>query len=86
MGIVGVGGLGHFAVQFAKALGSDKVIVFSHSEKKREDAKKLGADQFVITENEEEMGKLTGEVDLIIVSPPSFPLFMAHLTNFNYGF
>jgi len=76
---VGVGGLGHFAVQFAKALGSDKVIVFSHSEKKREDAKKLGADQFVITENEEEMGKLTGEVDLIIVSTSFLPPTSSHL-------
>jgi len=48
VGIVGVGGLGHFAIQFAKALGA-KVIVFSHSANKKDDAIKLGADEFVVT-------------------------------------
>lgn len=48
VGIVGMGGLGHFAVQFAKALGA-KVTVFSHSPSKAVDAKKLGADQFLCT-------------------------------------
>jgi len=48
VGIVGIGGLGHLAIQFAKALGA-KVIVFSHSPNKKEDALKLGADEFVAT-------------------------------------
>lgn len=48
VGIVGMGGLGHFAVQFAKAMGAE-VVVFSHSANKEADALKLGADKFVNT-------------------------------------
>jgi len=51
VGIVGVGGLGHFAIQFAKALGAH-VVVFSHSANKEADAKKLGADEFVTTDKD----------------------------------
>ncbi|KAH8831127.1 GroES-like protein [Flagelloscypha sp. PMI_526] len=46
--IVGMGGLGHYAVQFAKALGAE-VTVFSHSARKEADAKAMGADNFVVT-------------------------------------
>lgn len=48
VGIVGLGGLGHYAVLFAKALGAE-VFVFSHSKSKEEDAKKMGADHFIDT-------------------------------------
>ena len=44
--IVGVGGLGHFAVMFAKALGAE-VTVISHTPGKEEDATKLGAKHFI---------------------------------------
>uniref|UniRef100_A0A8H7XQM4 Enoyl reductase (ER) domain-containing protein n=1 Tax=Psilocybe cubensis TaxID=181762 RepID=A0A8H7XQM4_PSICU len=49
VGVVGIGGLGHFALQFAKALECDEVIAFSHSRRKEDDAKKLGATKFVAT-------------------------------------
>jgi len=45
VGIVGVGGLGHLAIQFASKMGCD-VIVFSSTESKREEAMKLGATEF----------------------------------------
>lgn len=48
VGVVGLGGLGHYAVLFAKALGAE-VYVFSHSNSKEEDARKMGADHFVVT-------------------------------------
>ncbi|KAI9634671.1 chaperonin 10-like protein [Dioszegia hungarica] len=48
VGIVGIGGLGHLAIQFAHAMGA-KVIVFSHSANKKDDALKLGADEFVLS-------------------------------------
>ena len=44
VGIVGLGGLGHFGVMFAKALGADKVVAISRKASKREDALALGAD------------------------------------------
>src|SRR5262249_22699441 len=46
--VVGLGGLGHLAVKFAKAMAAN-VTVLSHSPGKREDALRLGADDFVIT-------------------------------------
>jgi uncharacterized zinc-type alcohol dehydrogenase-like protein len=48
VGIVGLGGLGHMGVKFAKALGAH-VTVFSHSESKRADAMAMGADDFIVT-------------------------------------
>jgi len=48
VGIVGIGGLGHFGVMFAHALGAE-VVAISHSPKKKEDALKMGAKEFVST-------------------------------------
>lgn len=45
VGVVGLGGLGHIALLYAKAMGCH-VSVFSATEKKREDALALGADEF----------------------------------------
>ena len=41
VGIVGVGGLGHFGLLYAKALGADKVVAISRTSTKREDALKV---------------------------------------------
>lgn len=50
VGVVGVGGLGHFAILFANALGAE-TYALSHSPSKAEDAKALGAKDFInITE------------------------------------
>ncbi|EST07805.1 Alcohol dehydrogenase, C-terminal [Kalmanozyma brasiliensis GHG001] len=48
VGIVGIGGLGHFGVMFAHALGAE-VVAISHSPRKKEDALKMGAKEFVST-------------------------------------
>lgn len=48
VGIVGLGGLGHMGVKFAKAMGAH-VTVLSQSERKREDALRLGADDYLAT-------------------------------------
>ncbi|KAI9718088.1 MAG: hypothetical protein M1812_004346 [Candelaria pacifica] len=48
VGIVGVGGLGHLAIQYAKAMGAS-VVVFSTTDSKKEDAFKLGASEFITT-------------------------------------
>ncbi len=49
--IVGLGGLGHMGVKLAKAMGA-RVTVLSHSPSKRDDALRLGADDFVATKEE----------------------------------
>jgi len=48
VGIVGVGGLGHFGLIFAKALGAE-VVAISHNESKKADAEKMGAKGFIAT-------------------------------------
>jgi len=48
VGIVGIGGLGHFGVLFAKALGA-KVTAISHSDSKKADAEQMGATRFIAT-------------------------------------
>ncbi|BGP26308.1 Alcohol dehydrogenase [Rhodotorula toruloides] len=65
VGVAGLGGLGHFACQFAKALGAE-VVVFSHQEDKRADALKMGAVDFVNTANDGWQEKYSMQLDLII--------------------
>lgn len=50
VGVIGLGGLGHIAVQIAHHLGAH-VTVFSHSLHKKQDALRLGADEFIDTQN-----------------------------------
>ncbi|KAK3123263.1 hypothetical protein QOZ80_8AG0627550 [Eleusine coracana subsp. coracana] len=66
LGVVGLGGLGHMAVKFGKAFGL-KVTVFSTSESKREDAiNLLGADNFVIVFDTQQMESLKSSQHFII--------------------
>ncbi|MFF2377952.1 NAD(P)-dependent alcohol dehydrogenase [Streptomyces xiamenensis] len=63
--VVGLGGLGHMAVQLAHALGAE-VTVLSQSLKKRDDGLRLGADHYYATSDPETFEQLAGTFDLII--------------------
>ena len=65
VGVVGLGGLGHMGVKFAHALGAH-VVVFTTSPSKKEDARRLGADEVVISRNADEMQKHAGSFDFIL--------------------
>ena len=65
VGIVGLGGLGQMGVKIAKALGA-KVILFTTSENKVKDGLKFGASDVCISNNEEQMTKYMGQLDLIV--------------------
>ncbi len=65
VGIVGIGGLGHMAVQFAHAFGAE-VTAFSTSPAKEPDARSLGADHFVNTRETKTLKKLAGHFDFIL--------------------
>jgi len=65
VGVVGLGGLGHMALKFAHAFGA-KVVLFTTSPGKADDARRLGADEVVISKNPEEMNKHLGTFDFII--------------------
>jgi len=71
VGVVGLGGLGHMALKFAHSFGAH-VVQFTTSENKIEDAKKLGADEVVISKDAAAMAKHAGSFDFIIdcVSAP----------------
>jgi uncharacterized zinc-type alcohol dehydrogenase-like protein len=70
-GVVGLGGLGHMAVKFANAFGA-RVVVFTTSPGKAEDAVRLGAHDVVVSKNAAEMQKHQGSFDFILdtVSAP----------------
>lgn len=65
VGILGLGGLGHMGVKIAKALGAE-VTVLSHSDRKREDALKMGADRFLNTKDPQVFKEYDSYFDLII--------------------
>jgi uncharacterized zinc-type alcohol dehydrogenase-like protein len=65
VGIVGLGGLGHMGVKFARAFGAH-VVVFTTSPGKKEDALRLGADEVIISSNAEEMKKHAGTFNFIL--------------------
>lgn len=71
VGIVGIGGIGHMGVIFAKALGAE-VWAFSRKNNKKEDALKLGADHYVATMEDEDWDKkLFDTFDLVVVCASS---------------
>ena len=71
VGVIGLGGLGHMALKFAHSFGAH-VVQFTTSEGKVDDAKKLGADEVVISKDAAAMAKHNGSFDFILdcVSAP----------------
>jgi uncharacterized zinc-type alcohol dehydrogenase-like protein len=69
VGVVGLGGLGHVAVKLAAAMGAE-VTVLSTSEKKRPEAKRLGAHDFLLTEQATAVAKERFDLILDTVSAP----------------
>jgi alcohol dehydrogenase (NADP+) len=71
VGVIGLGGLGHLALKFAHAFGAH-VVQFTTSESKIDDAKKLGADEVVLSKDKAAMQKHTASFDFILdcVSAP----------------
>jgi uncharacterized zinc-type alcohol dehydrogenase-like protein len=67
--VIGLGGLGHMALKLAKGLGAD-VTLFTRSPDKERDARRLGADNFVLSTDPRQMAAARGRFDLIIDSVP----------------
>ena len=65
VGIVGLGGLGHMGVKFARAFGAH-VVLFTTSPNKIADGLKLGAHEVVVSKNASEMAKHAGSFDFIL--------------------
>ncbi|KAL2886759.1 NADP-dependent alcohol dehydrogenase 6 [Ceratocystis lukuohia] len=73
VGIVGIGGLGHFGIQFAKALGAD-TYALSHSAKKKDDALAMGAKDVIVTSADDWDVPHRRSFDLIISTANVFGL------------
>lgn len=69
VGVIGLGGLGHMAVQLAVAIGAE-VTVLSRSTQKEQEAKALGATGILASADAEAMTKAAGSLDLIIDTVP----------------
>jgi uncharacterized zinc-type alcohol dehydrogenase-like protein len=65
VGIIGIGGLGHMAIQFAHAFGAE-VTAFSTSADKEEEARALGAHHFVNSRESKALKEIAGTMDFIL--------------------
>jgi uncharacterized zinc-type alcohol dehydrogenase-like protein len=67
VGVVGIGGLGHLALQFADKWGCE-VTAFTSNLEKIDELKRLGADYVVNSRDDAELEKVKGKFDLLIVT------------------
>ncbi|XP_048334381.2 probable mannitol dehydrogenase [Ziziphus jujuba] len=78
VGIVGLGGLGHVGVKFAKAMGANVTVISTSINKKEEALGKLGADSFLVSRDQDQMkaaiGTLDGIIDTVSAVHPLPPL------------
>ena len=65
VGVIGIGGLGHMALQFANAYGCE-VTAFSSSPEKEKEARKFGAHHFVSSADKKALNKKSKSLDFII--------------------
>lgn len=84
VGIIGIGGLGHLALQFARAFGCE-VVALSHSQDKEGDAIRYGAHHFICSSRSDQMQQAAGTIDFLINTvdkeiewPPFFALLRPH--------
>lgn len=71
VGVVGIGGLGHLALQFARALGCE-VVALSGSEEKKEEALKLGAHHFVATKGTDKL-EVPRKINHLLITTSKMP-------------
>ncbi|CAL2267279.1 unnamed protein product [Prunus armeniaca] len=85
VGVVGVGGLGHVAVKFAKAMGVKVTVISTSPNKKKEAIENLGADSFLVSRDNGQMqaatGTMDGIIDTVSAAHPLLPLLGLLKTN-----
>ncbi|KAK7858593.1 putative mannitol dehydrogenase [Quercus suber] len=78
IGVVGLGGLGHVAVKFAKAFGAKVTVISTSPSKKDEALEHLGADSFLVSRDPDQiqaaMNTMDGIIDTVSAVHPIFPL------------
>ncbi|KAJ1382152.1 Polyketide synthase, enoylreductase domain [Sesbania bispinosa] len=66
LGVAGLGGLGHVAVKFAKAFGMQVTVISTSLTKKKEALERLGADAFLVSQDQQQLQDAMGTMDAII--------------------
>ncbi|KMT09299.1 hypothetical protein BVRB_6g133980 [Beta vulgaris subsp. vulgaris] len=78
IGVVGLGGLGHMAVKFAKAFGAKVTVISTSPNKKDEAVNRLGADSFLVSRDPQQLqaavGTMDGIIDTVSAAHPLLPL------------
>ncbi|KAK5775635.1 probable mannitol dehydrogenase [Gossypium arboreum] len=78
VGVVGLGGLGHVAVKFAKAMGAKVTVISTSPSKKKEALENLGAYSFLVSRDKDQLqgaiGTLDGIIDSVSAQHPLLPL------------
>ncbi|MBA0772166.1 hypothetical protein Gotri_007585 [Gossypium trilobum] len=78
VGVVGIGGLGHVAVKFAKAMGAKVTVISTSPCKKKKALENLGANSFFVSRYQDQLqgasGTLDGIIDTVSAKHPLFPL------------
>ena len=69
VGVIGLGGLGHMGVKFAHAMGA-RVVMITTSPQKGEDARRLGADDVLVSTDAQAMAAWTGKFDFLLNTIP----------------
>ena len=69
VGILGLGGLGHMGIKFAKAMGAE-VTLFTRSEAKAAEARRQGADHVIVSTDAEQMKAAAGHFDFLLDTIP----------------
>jgi uncharacterized zinc-type alcohol dehydrogenase-like protein len=78
LGVIGIGGLGHLALQFGRALGCH-VTAFSSSPRKADEARRFGADEFVATGEPGALSAYAGSCDFLLSTVTAYVLWIAYL-------
>ncbi|KAF2290604.1 hypothetical protein GH714_014672 [Hevea brasiliensis] len=85
VGVVGLGGLGHMAVKFAKGMGVKVTVISTSPSKKQEAVEHLGADSFLVSHDQDQMkatmGTMDGIIDTVSATHPLLPLIGLLKTN-----
>ncbi|CAN4126814.1 unnamed protein product [Withania somnifera] len=85
VGVVGLGGLGHVGVKFAKAMGLKVTVISTSQSKQKEAIERLGADSFLISTDPDQlqasMGTMDGILDTVSANHPVLPLIGLLKTN-----
>ncbi|CAL5403142.1 unnamed protein product [Camellia sinensis] len=78
VGVVGLGGLGHVGMKFAKALGAKVTVISTSPNKKKEAIEQIGADSFLVSRDPDQMqaamGTMDGILDTVSAVHPLMPL------------